>query len=232
MNFKQREIGKPGAWRSIRFFYANLSKAFLVPLGMRTDEYAPLRNFISSLIKVTEEEWVFHRNLLTRRKLTKGEFLVEAGEASNYVSFVNQGSLWAYWDVDGQDSTKNFFFENEYACDYESFLTREPAKLNVRAMEDCELLELDYDSVQKLYDNYPVWQKYGRLIAESLFIHVAGRSRDLLSKSPEELYLDLLQTRPHIIERMPLQYIASYLGVQPESLSRIRKRVMEVKRIA
>jgi len=199
---------------------------------MRTDEYSQLRAFIASLIPVSDEEWLFHRNLLTRRKLFKGEFLVEIGEVSNYVSFINRGSMRAFWDVNGYDTTKNFFFENEYACDYESFLTQKPAKLNVKAMEDCELLELDYDGVQKLYNTFPSWQKYGRLIAESLFIHVAQRGRDLLSKSPEELYLDLMHDRPHIIERVPLQHIASYLGVQPESLSRIRKRVMEVKRFA
>jgi CRP-like cAMP-binding protein len=137
-----------------------------------------------------------------------------------------------YWDVNGQDTTKNFFFENEYASEYESFISRTPAAFNVRAMEDSELLELSYANVQKLYETFPVWQKYGRIIAEWLFIHLSRRSKDLLSKSPEELYVDLLNTRPYIIERMPLHYIASYLGVQPESLSRIRKRLMEVQRSA
>ncbi|HEY3404516.1 MAG TPA: Crp/Fnr family transcriptional regulator [Ohtaekwangia sp.] len=210
----------------------NLKLIFHVPSGMPTPEYDQLRKYIASIFSITEEEWSFHRNLLSRKKLFKGEFLVEAGEVCNYVSFINRGSFRAYWDVDGHETTKNFFFENEYASDYESFLTRKPARINVKAMEDCELVELDYESVQSLYEQYPVWQKYGRLIAESLFLHLAQRSRDLLSKSPEELYLDLMHTRPHIIERVPLLHIASYLGVQPESLSRIRKRVMEVKRSA
>src|SRR6187551_2360828 len=101
---------------------------------MRNEEYTQLRSFITSLIPVTEEEWIYHRNLLTRRRLFKGEFLVEVGEISSYVSFINKGSLRAYWDVDGQETSKNFFFENEYACDYESFLTQKPATVNVKAM--------------------------------------------------------------------------------------------------
>lgn len=207
-------------------------RPFVVLSGMQKDEYTSLRNFIDGMIAVTEDEWQAHRSLLTRRVIAKGELLIQVGEVCHQVSFINRGSLRMYWDVNGQDTTKNFFFENEYASEYESFITRAPAAFAVRAMEDSELMELSYANVQKLYENFPVWQKYGRIIAEWLFIHLSRRSKDLLSKSPEELYLDLLNTRPHIIERMPLHYIASYLGVQPESLSRIRKRLMEVRRSA
>lgn len=199
---------------------------------MRNDEYTPLRNFINQMIAVTEDEWQAHRALLTRRFVAKGEYLLHVGEICNQVSFINRGSFRMYWDVNGQDTTKNFFFENEYASEYESFISRTPANFAIRAMEDAEVMELSYPNVQKLYENFPVWQKYGRIIAEWLFIHLTRRSKDLLSKSPEELYTDLLNTRPYIIERMPLHYIASYLGVQPESLSRIRKRLMEVQRSA
>lgn len=220
------------SWGAPGFFRFNLRLLFHVPSGMPTNEYTQLRNFIESILPITDDEWSFHRNLLSRRRLFKGEFLIQVGEVCNHVSFINRGSLRAYWDVEGYENTKNFFFENEYASDYESFLSRKPSGINVRAMEDCELVELDYDGVQKLYEQHPVWQKYGRLIAETLFVHMARRSRDLLSKTPEELYLDLINNRPHVIERMPLQYIASFLGVKPESLSRIRKRVMEVKKSA
>lgn len=213
-------------------FSLTLERFFTYLRGMHTNEFTQLRNFIESILPITDEEWSFHRNLLSRRRLFKGEFLIQVGEFSNHVSFINRGSLRAYWDVEGYENTKNFFFENEYACDYESFLSRKPSGINIRAMEDCELVELEHGSVQKLYEQHSVWQKYGRLIAETLFVHMAKRSRDLLSKTPEELYLDLINNRPHIIERMPLQYIASYLGVKPESLSRIRKRLMEVRKFA
>lgn len=198
---------------------------------MTPNEFTPLRNFISRILDVTEEEWRFHRDLLTRRFLLKGEYLARTGEVCSYVSFVTKGSFRAYWEVDGAEVSKNFFFENEYASEYESFLTRQPATFDIRAMEDSEVVEMNYENVQKLYQQFPVWQKYGRLIAENLFIEVARRGQDLLKKTPEELYLDLLEKRPHIIDRVPQHHIASYLGVQPESLSRIRKRLMVEKRV-
>jgi CRP-like cAMP-binding protein len=134
-------------------------------------------------------------------------------------------------EVNGHEVTKNFFFERDYATEYVSFLTRTPSLLSIKVMEDAELIELNYDKVQKLYEDYPIWQKYGRLMAERVFIEVAERTQQLLYLSPEEMYLKLMADQPRIIERIPQHYIASYLGIQPESLSRIRKRLMDVKNV-
>ena len=198
---------------------------------MYADEYTPLRNFVSRLMDFSEAEWRAHRDLLTRRFLKKGEFLVRVGEVCNYVSFINSGSLRVYMEVGDQEINKHFFFEHEYASDYCSFLTRKAGLLNIRAFEDSELMELNYEKVQTLYDTFPVWQKYGRLVAETLFISVAQRTQELLLRTPEEMYIKLVEEQSPIIARIPQQYIASYLGIQPESLSRIRKRIMEFKKV-
>jgi CRP/FNR family transcriptional regulator, anaerobic regulatory protein len=198
---------------------------------MHADEYSPLQNFASRLIDFSECEWQAHRDLLRRRFLKKGEYLMQAGDVCNYVSYVNHGCLRVFMEVGHQEFNKHFFFEHEYASDYASFLTRAPGRLNIKALEDSELMELSYDSVQMLYERFPVWQKYGRLIAESLYIHVANRAQELLLRTPEEMYIKLLEEQSPIIARIPQQYIASYLGIQPESLSRIRKRIMEFKRV-
>ena len=197
---------------------------------MHADEFTPLKHFIDRIVEATEPEWKAHRDCLTRRFLKKGEFLIREGQVSNNVSFVNKGLFRVYKDLNGQEITKHFFFPLEYATEYVSFLTRQPSEIHVKAMEDSELIELHYDKVQILYDHFPVWQKYGRLMAENLFLVLAERTHRLLYHTPEENYLKLLQDRPDIIERMPQHYIASYLGIQPESLSRIRKRLMELKR--
>lgn len=198
---------------------------------MSADEYTPLRQFIARVVDATEDEWKAHRDCLTRRFLRKGEFLVSEGQVVNNVSFINKGSFRVFKTLNGQDLTKHFFFANEYATEYISFLTRKPSDISVKALEDAELIELHYDKVQVLYEQYPVWQKYGRLMAENLFLVLAERTHRLLYHTPEENYLHLIESRPEIIERIPQQYIASYLGIQPESLSRIRKRLMEVKRV-
>ena len=198
---------------------------------MHADEYTPLRKFAQQLMEFSETEWRAHRDLLTRRFLKKGEFLSQAGEISNYVSFINRGSLRVYMEINEQEISKHFFFDHEYASDYASFLTRTAGLLNIKALEDTELMELSYENVQMLYERYPVWQKYGRLIAEKLYIQVASRTQELLLRTPEEMYIRLIEAQSPIIARIPQHYIASYLGIQPESLSRIRKRIMEFKRV-
>lgn len=198
---------------------------------MYDDEYAPLRKFAAELVDFSETEWQAHRDLLTRRFLRKGEYLSRQGEVCNYVSFINTGSLRVFMIANEQEFSKHFFFEREYASDYSSFLTRNPGLWFIKALEDTELMELNYDKVQRLYDSFPVWQKYGRLIAEKLFIQVADRSQELLLRTPEEMYIRLIETQSPILSRIPQHYIASYLGIQPESLSRIRKRIMEFKKV-
>jgi CRP/FNR family transcriptional regulator, anaerobic regulatory protein len=184
----------------------------------------------SQFVAFSDIEWRAFRDLLTRRFLKKGEFLAKAGEVCSYVSFINYGTLRVFIELGEQEISKHFFFENEYASDYASFLTRSPGVLNIKALEETELMELSYEKVQLLYERYPVWQKFGRLIAENLYITVAQRTQELLLKTPEEMYIKLLEEKARIITRIPQQYIASYLGVQPESLSRIKKRIMEFKR--
>jgi CRP-like cAMP-binding protein len=198
---------------------------------MYADEYSPLREFAFRIIHFTETEWRVHRDLLTRRFLRKGEYLSRAGEVCHYVSFINRGSLRVFMHVNDQEVSKHFFFEHEYASDYTSFLTRTPGLLNIKALDDVELMELNYEKVQMLYESFPVWQKYGRLIAEKLYIQVASRTQELLLRTPEEMYIRLIEQQSPIISRIPQHYIASYLGIKPESLSRIRKRIMEVKRV-
>jgi CRP/FNR family transcriptional regulator, anaerobic regulatory protein len=198
---------------------------------MHADEYKPLRDFASQFLTFTEIEWRAFRESLTRRFLKKGEYLTKAGEVCEYVSFINCGSLRVFMEIREQEVSKHFFFEREYASDYASFLTRSPGQLNIKALEDTELMELSYEKVQLLYDRFPVWQKFGRLIAEGLYITVAQRTQELLLRTPEEMYIKLIEQKPHIIARIPQQYIASYLGIQPESLSRIKKRIMECKRV-
>jgi CRP-like cAMP-binding protein len=197
---------------------------------MQPDEYTPLKQFVHRFVDLSEVEWRAFRGSLTRRFLKKGEFLSQAGEICSHVSFINRGSLRVFMEANHQEKNKHFFFEHEFASDYASFLARSPGLLNIKALEDVELMELSYEKVHGLYAEFAVWQKFGRLIAESLYIHVARRTQELLLRTPEEMYIRLIEEQSPIIARIPQQYIASYLGIQPESLSRIRKRIMEFKR--
>lgn len=188
-------------------------------------DFSAIRNFISRFITFTEEEWKAHEVLLVRKTIKKGELLLKAGDVCNHVIFINRGYFRIYHRIGDQEFTANFAFDGNYVTDYASFVSRQPSADNIVAMEDAEVLLLDYDSLQAAYERYPVWQKFGRMIAEYILIFIVERNRSLLFLTPEERYLKLMKDRPKVIASVPLKYIASYVGVTPEALSRIRKRM-------
>jgi len=195
------------------------------------DEFTLLRKYISQFLTFTEDEWQLHQALLSRRFLKKGEFILRGGEVCNHVTFINKGHFRSYNITEGNEITFNFAFEGNYVTDYTSFVSRRPSEDYIVAMDDAEILQMKYEDLQAAYEKSPVWQKFGRLIAEFVLIHISQRNKSLLFNTPEERYLNLMKERPKVFERVPQQYIASYLGIKPESLSRIRKRLTETKKL-
>lgn len=127
------------------------------------------------------------------------------------------------------DQTLGFAFEGEWLGDYESFLSKTPTHCYIEAIEDTDLFMLSYADMQELYNKSQRFERFGRLIAERLFIETAKSKNNLLTQTAEDRYLELLTHQPQIFERLPLALIASYLGIQPQSLSRIRARVVSGK---
>jgi CRP/FNR family transcriptional regulator, anaerobic regulatory protein len=195
------------------------------------NEFALLRKYVSQFITFSEEEWQMHQALLTRRFLKKGEFLLKAGEVCDHITFINKGLFRTYMIINDDEVTSNFAFGGNYITEYTSFVSRQPSIDNIVAMEDAEILQMSYKDLQIAYDKAPVWQKFGRLMAEYVLTFISSRNKSLLFNTPEERYLKLMKERPKVIERIPQHYIASYLGVKPESLSRIRKRLMNTNKI-
>jgi CRP/FNR family transcriptional regulator, anaerobic regulatory protein len=206
---------------------AMLQRLWQILLSFRMDEFSSLRNYVSRFITFSEDEWRVHQSMLVRRFLKKGEFILRAGEVCNHVTFLNKGFVRVYNIVNEEEVTVNFGFDGNYVTDYTSFVSRQSSLDNIVAMEDLEILQLNYADMQAAYEKYPVWQKFGRLIAEYILIFATERSRSFLFLTPEERYLKLIKDRPKVIAHVPLKYIASYLGITPEALSRIRKRMAE-----
>jgi CRP-like cAMP-binding protein len=116
-------------------------------------------------------------------------------------------------------------YEHEFFGDYMSFLTQQPTKLFTQAIEPIEILSISYAHLNELYTNSTIGVNIGRIASESLFIHKQTQQIDLLILTAEERYLKLLERQPQIVQRTPQKYIASYLGITPESFSRIRKKI-------
>lgn len=184
-----------------------------------------LKNALSPFASLTEEEFDFFYSLLMFKEFKRREMLLTAGHVCKNAFFTAKGLIRYYHVINGEEVTGQFFFEGSWYTDYESFLLNIPSSQNIQALEKSSVALLSNDSLQKLYIEVPKFERFGRLIAENAYLGLRKKTEIYTHLSAEERYLKLLQERPKVIQRVPQHYIASYLGVKPQSLSRIRKRI-------
>jgi CRP-like cAMP-binding protein len=191
--------------------------------------YEVITQSLSALVDFTDEELFLFMQRLKPVSLKKYAFYLKEGQVCKSMVIVYKGGLRYYSRGEKGDYTIGFAFEGEWIGDYESFLLQSPSPDFIEALEDCELFTLSYADMQALYQHSQRFERFGRIIAEKLFIDVAKSKRNLMIQSAEDRYLELLATQPHIFERLPQHLIASYLGIQPQSLSRIRAKISNAK---
>jgi len=126
--------------------------------------------------------------------------------------------------VDGKEISTGFMMEGQYISAYESFLTRQPSNENIDALQDTELLQLSYTDMQRIYETYPVYHIFARKVAELLFIQISQRTTALQLLTPEQRYQSMIEKGSLLPQQIPQYMLASYIGVTPEHLSRIRKK--------
>ena len=180
---------------------------------------------LTRVVSLSPEELLLLSSKLKVKELKRKDFLLREGETCSFTAFITAGCLRYFYNHDGQERTGQFFFENSWYSDYESFISDEPSTQNIQALEATRLLILPKASLYQLYEENPKFERFGRIMAENAYLGCRQKNMTLLTESPEEQYLHLLKTRPKIIERVSQIHIASFLGIQPESLSRIRKRI-------
>lgn len=154
--------------------------------------------------------------------------LVGIGQRANYLYFVNRGCLRFYYPTaDGQEITGFIFEEGGFAGVLESFFTQTPSQQVLETLEDCELLALSHADLEKLYQEVPRMNVLVRKILEQRMAYAQKVVASLILQSPEERYEALLRRQPQLLQRVPQKVLATYLGITPVSLSRIRKRISE-----
>lgn len=191
--------------------------------------YEVITQSLRSLVNFTDEELFSFMQKLKPLRLKKHGFYLKPGQICHSMVIVHQGALRYFLRSDKGDQTLGFAFEGEWLGDYESFLLKTPTHCYIEALEDTDLFMLNYTDMQELYGKSQRFERFGRLIAERLFIEAAKSKSKLLTQTAEDRYLELLTNQPQIFERLPLALIASYLGIQPQSLSRIRARLFSAK---
>ena len=160
-----------------------------------------------------------------QQKLKKGEYLLTEGHISKKIAFIASGLFRSFYLKDGIEITTCFCKENTFTTSFKSLITKQPSDLSIQAIEDAELLVIQFEDLQKLYEKHLFWQQVGRLVAEQEFITVESYTRFLNDKTAKQRYLQILKHENDILQRVPLIYLASYLQVAPETLSRIRKEI-------
>jgi CRP-like cAMP-binding protein len=180
---------------------------------------------LSTFMEFNEEEGEAFEKILKFKKIKKNEHLLVEGAICNFGIFIIKGCIRHYYLKDGVESTGNFFFENGWYSDFEGFLYGKPSALNIEALEDCEFYLAYKNDFDQLVAQYPVFNNFIRVMMERTIKGLTGKGMLMNLLSPEERYLQLIKHRPKVVERVSLKHIASYLGVKPESLSRIRTRI-------
>lgn len=181
---------------------------------------------VKSIVPMSDTDIKLLVSILQYKTVKKNELLLKEGEVCRNAYFLVSGFLRMYYiDMEGNEINYRFTGKNNFLVDFQSFLTQKPSRFFWKAMEDSELLVLPHPQIQNAYTVSPAWNTFGRLIAEQVYLQLNERVEMLLFMNPEERYLHLLHTRPELFEQVSQFHLSSYLGVKPESLSRLRKRL-------
>lgn len=184
-----------------------------------------LRAYYERMTALTEEEWQRIASCFVCRKFAKGEVLVQQGATEHFMSFIETGTVRYFLPDEEPELTFNFSFDREFACAYDSFLTQTPSEYQVQAMTDTVVWSISYNALQRVYAETQTGNYLGRMAAEQLLLAKSRRELSLLRYTAKERYLRLFREHNRIIREIPLKYIASYIGITPQALSRIRREI-------
>ncbi|MEM7575775.1 MAG: Crp/Fnr family transcriptional regulator [Bacteroidota bacterium] len=178
-------------------------------------------------ISLTPAESEHFCSLLKIKTFKRGESIHRIGKICNKAFFILEGCIRYYNIVDGEEITGQFFFEGAWYSDYESFLLEIPSEQTIEAIETTRVAILSKCDLNKLFIELPKFERFRRLMAENAFMGLRKRTDTLTHLSTSERYVQLSQNRPKVIQRVPQKYIASYLSIKPQSLSRIRRELLK-----
>ena len=185
------------------------------------------REYIQKITPVNDADWTLFSSKLVQRAFTKKNLLLDIGDIENHISFIEKGIVRFLIPKEEEEKeiTFGFCFVNEFVSAYDSFLTQAPSTYQIEALTDTTIWSINYRDLQEVYTKTRIGNIIGRLSSERLFLIKSKREQSLLNETAEQRYLNLFTERPNLIKQIPLKYIASYIGVTPQALSRIRKRI-------
>lgn len=181
-------------------------------------------NEIIDKIKSDKANWIKFQDFFTKREIPSKTILLKEGEISNYAHIIKKGCLRQWFNKGGKDITFQFFFEGQPVASIESFINNQPSLFNIESIEPSIILSISKDNFEELHRSYPELKDGFQDYIFQRFRNYAQLFLSRIKDTPQERYEDLIKNHPEIIKRVPQHYIASYLGITPISLSRIRNR--------
>lgn len=176
--------------------------------------------------KLTESEKTFVLGKFEKVVLEKESHILKEGETCRSVALVLSGIMMYYKITEqGEEKIYDFAIENDWVSQYQSMITQTPSPLSIKAIEKTTLYIISAENLQTLYDQIPIFERIARKIIEKAFIYNINRADDLQNLKAEDRYKNLMKVYPELLQRVPQYYIAGFLGIAPQSLSRIRKNI-------
>ncbi|WP_089815654.1 Crp/Fnr family transcriptional regulator [Chitinophaga sp. YR627] len=179
---------------------------------------------IAAKISLPDPEKETIKTFFTQRKFKRKQFLLQEGETCRQLSFISKGLIKSYnVDDNGEDHINLFGWEGWWVSDFYSFLSATPGQLNIEAIEDTEVLQITLADYEAMLIKVPVMERYFRILYQNSIVTKERRLMSSITHTAEEKYRHLLQHHPELIQRIPQTLIASYLGLAPETISRIKR---------
>lgn len=184
-----------------------------------------VREYFEQIVKLNDEDWKVFSSKLKKHSFSKKTILLKTGQIENHLSFIEKGTVRFYIPKEENDVTFGLKFENQFISAYDSFITQSKSVYQLETLTPTIVWRLTFSDLQDIYNSTSVGNIIGRKVAENLFMMKSKREQSLLHDTAEERYLKLFSEQPRFIKDVPLKYLASYIGITPQALSRIRKRI-------
>ncbi|MFN7791834.1 MAG: Crp/Fnr family transcriptional regulator [Cyclobacteriaceae bacterium] len=188
-------------------------------------EQSQLVNVLTRIVAIPEHELQIALSKFKQTSFQKGSHILSEGQVCKNLYFINSGLARSYLLQDGKEHIRQFAAENDFLVDLGSFLSQTKSPFYLQAIEDTDTLQISFEDLNCLFNSSFYFMKLGKLIADRSTINLIKRSVSLVKDDAKHRYLYFIKERPSLIQRVPQFMIASYLGITPESLSRIRKEI-------
>ena len=183
-------------------------------------------DYIKQQVNIPDAQLQIILSKFSEKTIAKGKFILRKGQIADQYFFIKTGGVRFFYGEYEQQNTSWVVFKNEFFTEISSLNSQKPTRFNIEAIEETALLYIDKTDMESLYQQFPAWQEFGRKIWESMAVRMVNQIVSFQSLSAEERYLEFFQT-PGLVEKVPVKHLATFLGITPNALSRIRKKISQ-----